>query len=214
MNFSDLENDVLLACPGVPPPLLKDAIFRTVWSFAHMSRTWRESMAPLTLVAGQHTYALTAPTGAAPMGVLRCKHVPSGMPLEPISERDLDHEFPGWEDNAANAPSMYFQPTADTIRVVYTPSENVVDALDIGVLLVPAADATAVPDGVFFEYRDALIAGARARLQAMPNMPWTSPEYAMANAGVYEQAVRQARQNVFKSRTRGPSRLHGPEFGF
>lgn len=214
MNLADLHNEVLLDCPSVPPPLLEDAAYRAAWHFCHTARLWRETLAPLALVAGQAAYPLTGPAGTQVLGVVRCKDRLSGLPLTPKTELELDTEFPGWEDIRATGPSMFFQPSGNVLRLVYTPDQDQADAMDVRVFLAPATAATVLPDETFLEHRDALIAGARGRLQRMPGRPWSNPDQALLNTAIFEQAAHDARRSAFKSGTRGPSVMHGTEFGF
>jgi hypothetical protein len=214
MNLPDLYNEVLMTCPDAPPPLLADAVYRAAWQFCYISRLWRVNLPPLSLVAGQATYDLVGPAGTAALGVTRCRDLISGLPLTPTTELELDREHPGWEDNQAASPSMFFQPRSAILQVVYTPSTDVPDALSVRVFVAPDSVAAALPDDLFMEHRDAILAGARGRLQVMPNRPWSNVDQANMNAALFEQAAYAARQTALKSGTRGPLRMHGPEFGF
>lgn len=215
MNLSDLYNEVLVDCPGAPEPLIADTLVTVLRDFCSRTRFWRQNLTPVNLVAGQAEYPLAAPADTEIVVLTLVQFTPSpDWPLVPRSTIELDRELPGWRAAQASRPAFYYQPTAGSIRPVYTPSEDVPGGLLATAALRPTKAATQMDDDLHREYGDEIVAGAKARLQAAPNKPWSAPDFAALNAGVFADAVRRARIRVFKSNTLGATTAVAPPFGF
>ena len=211
MNLSDLLNDVLVDCPGAPEPLIIDALIIALREFCNRTRFWQQSLSPINLVAGQAIYPLNPPTNTEIVSVMQAR---TGHLLVSASTNDLDRDFPGWRDAQARQPVFYFQPSMDSIHVVYKPSENISNGLSVIAALRPARNATTMDDEIYREFGNEIISGAKAHLQLAPNKPWSAPDHAAANALAFSTAINRARIRVFKSNTRGPTIAVAPAFGF
>ena len=211
MNLSNLLNDVLVDCPGAPEPLIVNALITALREFCNRTRFWQHELPPINLIAGQAVYPLNPPTDTEIVSVVQAR---SEHLLAPSSVNLLDRSFPGWRDAQARQPVFYFQPSMDSIHVVYKPSENISSGLNVIVALRPSRNATTMDDEIYREFGNEIIAGAKARLQVIPNKPWSSSDYATVNAMIFASAIDRARIRVFKSNTRRPMMAVAPEFGF
>lgn len=215
MILEDLYHEIAIDCPGAPEPLINNALVTALREFCNRTRFWRRDLVPVDLVAGQAEYTLTAPDDSEIVTLALVQFTPSpDLPLVPRSTIELDRDFPGWRNSQASQPAFYYQPTANTIRPVYTPSENVAGGLAVTAALRPTMAATEMDEGVYQEYGSEIVAGAKARLQMSPGKPWSAPDFATLNAGLFAGAVGRARIRVFKSNTLGPTTAVAPEFGF
>lgn len=65
--------------------------------------------------------------------------------------------------------------------------------LTVEASLKPSKTATTIPTEVYTDFEEALHSGARARLYAMPNKPWSNPNQVKFERTMFEDAVRDAR---------------------
>jgi len=65
--------------------------------------------------------------------------------------------------------------------------------LSVEAALKPSKTATTIPTEVYTDFEEALHAGARARLYAMPNKPWSNANQVRFERAMFEDAVRDAR---------------------
>jgi hypothetical protein len=65
--------------------------------------------------------------------------------------------------------------------------------LSVEAALKPSKTATTIPTEVYTDFEEALHSGARARLYAMPNKPWSNANQVKYERAMFEDAVRDAR---------------------
>lgn len=165
--------------------------------FFRLSRIWRsaDNATLFTTVAGQLTYAYTAPSnaelgavhaawnGSTPLDVLESGE---GLTFDPTESSDKFAVGARAIDVFIVAPA----PVSDGIVVKGTVS------------YVPSVAAAGIPTAAWNEWGKRLAAGAAARLIAMPNQRWASPNSEGPLRTMFMQAVFEASNEAGPSMAR------------
>jgi hypothetical protein len=105
----------------------------------------------------------------------------------------------------------YLDIQEDTVIRIY-PS-RVGDVFDGEAICVPLESATEVPDSLYNEWVEPIVAGAKARLLSMPQKNWTNPEYSIELRRVARRGMRSANRKFNKNRTRNSLAVQPRSFG-
>lgn len=213
VTYEQLVPDVALDVIGAAEPLMVDALRKSAIQFCRQSRGWRETLAPVDLTANTPQVVLVPPAKSYVLDVIRARHIPTDSKVFPRTREQLDASRSGWEVEVADRPIFFFLPKLNTVRLVPMASATTAGALEFDVALVPTHDSDGIADELDLEYRAAIVAGAKAVLQAMPQKEWTDAASANMNASIFAEGVREARRRAYRSRTRGPLSARPVEFG-
>lgn len=194
-KYTDLFNDVLPQVPGCSTDLAEYAIKGAVIEFCKDSWVWKHYPDRQTMTSGESEYALEAPAGADVTATISVAL--DGTPIDPITREAAE---------ADSTLSGYVQDEVDTIVLVPTPDETIVNGLSFVLALQPRRASSAFPSWIDIKYRDALAAGARARLKAMPNKPWSDAKGAEADRKIFDDEKANARALGVSALTRAPTR--------
>ena len=170
------------------------------------SRIWRYTPTAIDSVASQSTYPLTPPSGSEVSDVLWASYNSQVPNLSPASHADLDVLFPeGWR--AEEGDVQYFYVTNDQeLRLVKIPSEGVTGGIELEIALIPAFDATTLPDFLFANWRNEIAMGARAKLQMQKAKPWSDSAGARDAMRDFNAAIGEATYTADRSNTTAPIR--------
>lgn len=198
-KYTDLFNEVLPELPGVGTDLAANAIRNTVIEFCQMSWCWRSFMDPAPVLAKINAYELDPPTGADVVQVLVVKV--DGKEIDPISEDDLTATCPRWQTETGT-PKYFLTDDPSQILLAPVPDTKIANGLTITLALQPTRTSTNFPSWIWTRYFDALSAGAKARLMAMPGKPWTSPQLYQLYRAQFETGAAVAKMESMKSLSR------------
>lgn len=172
--------------PGLkfcPNPLIKQETIDVLRDFCARTRLWYERLADITIVAGTESYPLTSTSG----DIASARRVEvNGIAIDPADERTLDREHAKWRTQQGEVWAYYIGQDR-TLHLVYTPANA--GTLSVWVNLMPALTATTVQGFLFNDHRDVITLGAKARLLAHPNRPWSNPSAAEVYRQQYEDKV-------------------------
>lgn len=202
-KYTELFNEVLPELPGVGEALATNAIRNAIIEFCQGSWCWRYFMDPMPVLARINTYELDPPTGAEVVHALVVKV--NGKPLEATNEDDLTAQHPRWQTETGT-PKYYLTDEPGQIILAPVPDTKIVGGLVVTVALQPTRTSTTFPTWIWSRYFDALAAGAKARLMAMPGKPWTNPQLFQIYRGQFEAGMAGAKFEAMKSLSRGPLR--------
>lgn len=192
---------------GCPDPTLNQAIVMAAIEFCRESQSWTETLDPVTLVNGTRDYELDVPMNAY-LYTVRDVWVGSRR-LSPALQSDVSRDETGSE------PSTYNMAADRTMLSVYPVPAAVMGAsLVVRATFTPTASATTLPDYLGHRYMDAVTSGAKARLMAMPGVPWSNPQLAVYYKSVLDAAVITARIEEAHDRVPGTIFVKPRSFGF
>lgn len=173
--------------------------------FCNLSMVLRERLAPSETVAGVAQYD----TNESPFTRVTRVHKVwvAGVELQAVSAQDAF---------LASAPVQ--RPTAffvtregDDILVNLYPTPDAVYPLQVEVVLRPSRGATMLDDGLFDIWLEPVIEGAKARLMAIPDQPFSNPAGAKQAAQLAFTLTQKARVDGSFGRVVGGMRV-APRF--
>lgn len=189
-RYSDLVNAVLRETPEAPHALIESEARAAVMDFCRRSRYWTETEV-LLLEPGIGEYRLRPIDNGRIDQILRAQFASANGGYRTLDKSDR-RLFMGLND--AGDPTTYAE-SADRIYLhpIYP---NPAGVVNLHVVLVPLQSSMSFPDHIEERWREALVAGASARLLMHSNKPWTNENKAMLLQQKFDLAVRDARQNA------------------
>ena len=191
-----LKNDVRLECLSAPELLIEHQIQRTIIDFCERSQIWQEDVGPLQVIAGIDTYEISA---SRTERVVQVKDVYAENDSGDLVEFEYGAGLCSW--------SWYHDGP-------YNISVAPLEYLEGRQLIIVAALTPQLYSGQFKfsrivtdEYFDAIAAGAKSRILAVPGKEWTNPQMAAANKAMYEQALNGAMVRAGRDHARIPHRV-------
>lgn len=186
-TLDDFSKFILPDVHGCPSMVAEQAVLDSAIMFCEESRCHREQLADITLVASTPTYNIVTPTDTVISSIIW-----AGLDGTEIfrSTRDrIEFQVPSWR-TATGTPTHVVMDDIRTIRTVPIPTGAA--ALNLEAYLKPSATATTIQDFIYQEWHEVIAAGAKARLFAMANKPWTSAPQAESNGAVYTALINAA----------------------
>lgn len=183
--------------PGVAIFQIESHLRDAAREFFRLSRIWRsaDGITLFTTVGSQSSYTYTPPTNAE----LAAVHA-AWVGTDPLDVMEAGE-------------GLTFDPTvtSDTFAVGARATDTFITApapVSAGLVVkgtvsyVPADDAVGIPTAAWNEWGKRLAAGAAARLIAMPNQRWASPNSEGALRSMFMQAVFEASNEAGPSMAR------------
>ena len=192
--------DVVPAAQLCPNPIIRREIVNACRDLCDRTMLWVSKLDPIDVVADEAEYQLAA-SGAEIAGVDRAKF--NGKTIYPVSETALDEDESQddktfWRDKTTDIPERYFVTFEKKLRLVYIPDANLTSGLEVWVYTIPLISATAVPAFLWENFKDMITDGAKGRLKAISDMPWSDMELAGAFLGSYEAQMTTAKQKKYQ----------------
>lgn len=187
-----------------PEMQLRDAVLRAAIDFCKRTGILHKSFDIVT-VAGQAAYAVVGSldAGTEIHEIVYVKRPDAVYPLDPSSAADFEEQ--GWDDTArASDPSHYY---LDGQNIMLGPVPSGIETLKVKVHIRPTSTATTLPDAIGGNYREIIAHGAKAILMAMRNKPWTDPEGAALNAGLFDSFIDRERVRIARGASKKPLRV-------
>jgi len=195
--IDDLLPEIVPECPGVPDPLATLAVRRAAREFCRRSTWWRESLAAIDTVAGTASYTL-APASAESMIVSVVD--PVMHVKEPVYRKTRrwlgENAGLNWDTNTGEIADYYLMTDEKTLRLVPIPTVAQTGGLEVTVVLQPTPTATNLDTDLYNQWYEAIAYGAKAYLQVQTDKPWSSPQDARVNAGLFEDKIHEAFSRV------------------
>lgn len=213
MTLDNFLPHVLVELPGCSDPLVKQTLLSCAIEFCQMSLCWDEVQDPVALVDNTRDYDLEAPSGAVPYLV---KSVWVGArQLTPVTLRNLQSVLPGWRDATGSEP-MYYNAAIDRSQLsVYPLPLNTNGAtLVVRVALAPRRNASVLPDFLGDQYLDAIAAGVKSRLMAMPGQAWSNLPLVPFYRQTFLDGIFTAKAEMLHERVVGTVTVAPRAFGF
>jgi hypothetical protein len=202
--WSNWFTDLLPQLPGCPDPQIEHELRRACQDFFERSRAWQVVQAPIAISASQTTFDI-APTDAGQELVRLEAAWLDGRRLEVAGVGDMDASFADdWQAHTGST-SHLVQITPGTALLYPIPLAASVTGIKLRLSVRPSEAATGIPDDMFVKYRDALGAGARARLMLQSEKKWSDPGVGALNAAMFDAAINKA--SISAARSFGTGRI-------
>lgn len=216
MQPSAFLSRVLTDVPGCPDVLALQAIVDAAVELFDETGIWSVVGEPALMSSLLDLYEPDSISGAR---VDRIKAVWCG-------KRQLVHKInsalydalPDWQTARAPEPSYYNSPDGSSVRVYPMPF-NVAPGttLTIEAIYVPKDDLSSsqptIPDRFGLQYRDAIVAGAKARLMLTPDRKWTNERLSGFHRSKFEEALSEVRIRAIHEGQQGSIYVRPVSFG-
>lgn len=183
--------DVLPSLPGCPESTVLRAIRDSAIEFCNRSQIWRHEIEPFPVVKGIADYQLEIPDGAHIAAFIRVKYADRSAPLQLRTTEELDDTMPGWR-SLEGLPAHFVQYGPDSILLDRLPKETKLNALSATLALKPTNTATMVADILYFDWKEEIADGARARLMFDANRQWSNPQLAAMKHERFQEGIHRA----------------------
>ncbi|MGH8910019.1 MAG: hypothetical protein ACRD0K_26875 [Egibacteraceae bacterium] len=205
--------------PGAPLPLIEHHIREAVREFCESTLFWRETFVQ-SLIADAHTYFLVPdvvltgdpPVAAIPYLVQRINRVNVlnvEPPLDAMNETALDAFDLHWRTKSGEA-FAYLQPAPNQIRIVYTPTVDVAEALSVEMAVKPLPNAPELfNDDILDHHLDDIAAGVKAAMMLSPRKTYSDPAMGKMYSEKFKAACGAAATRRARDYTRLPMRVRG-----
>lgn len=186
---------VLPYVPGCPAPQVDLALVDAAREFCKRTRAWVNQAAAQEGTGSQQAYNFVFPSESELVEVLRATVAGEDMAI--LSSREMPAD---WQEASPETDTLVDAIVVNNLNTafrVYPPPASG-DDIVIYQALQPTLAATGVGDIIYTEYAEAMASGAKYRLMAMPNKPWTNMDFAPFERAAFEDGIRMAANRVFR----------------
>lgn len=193
---------VLPYADSVPLPAAKVAIAKAANQFCSQSLLWQEEYPEVEVHPGKFV-EIPVPKSVMVVKVMSAAY--DGLRLTSTSRDEL---------NSTNAidyrlfdgpPKFFFQAAGNVLRLVPEPIKHGV--LSVVVALAPTPEATEVPTSLYTRFWEAIANGALADIKQIQGQPFSDPKAALAYKSLFQQGVREAKNEAVRSLGRTVGRV-------
>lgn len=204
ISLESLLPKIMPYAPGCPEPLALASIIQAAQVFCERTRLWRDQ--DQFNVTPTSYNIVCAPEGAELFEIENALF--NGLPLEPKSLADLDHEMPDWREREDTQARWITQVTPGSVIVVPKASGS----LRLSTILQPTNDADQLPDFIINEHARTLADGALAEILITPNQSFTAPDRAQFFSMRFEARLTELTSKSIKGQQRAKMRTRGHFF--
>lgn len=187
MKIDDALTFILVDMPSCPAPLASQNLLLAAREFCRESRCWKQELDPIPLVSGTRDYDLMPDNNQAQVFLVErveCPGMPPLVVLDSTQNRSVD-----WLTATGQPQRVRVSEDMQTLQLYPLPSGEALAALHVTVRLIPKLTATLLPDSILERHIEALAQGAKARLMAMSNRPWSDPAGSSMNRALFAAAM-------------------------
>lgn len=195
---------VYIDCPGVPNPMMDDAIRRAAREFCKKTQALTVEV-NITLAVADNSYAPTMATGTEILAVESLRRPTSGTRITPeyLVARSVDHITA--QTTSTGAPTVYAATDDSPLEIVLYPTPTAIETLTAKVVFMPTKTAATLDDRLANLHLEAVTEYAKYWLQSQPDKPWSNPDAAMASNRQFESfasaAIIRRNQNITNTPT-------------
>lgn len=173
---------VQLDCPGVPLPVMDDAIRRGAREFCKLSYAIQSDIT-IAMVVSTRDYAPTLSSGTEVITLLSLKR----SATEFLTAKSQDY-IDGLAANTGS-PSVYCILETDPLSVRVFPTPTAIENLTAKFVLMPTQTATTVDSRLFDWYLEGVVAYAKYWLMKQQNKPWSNTDEAEFSYHLFETKI-------------------------
>lgn len=205
-QLKDFRQELSLSVGNVYEPILDRSISGAAIEFCDKTRLWVEELNPLTIVSGVSEYDLDYDCiNRVLIDLTEVFHDDHQIYPEPVI--NLKRMYRDWRSRTADNPNNYYISGQDKIRLFPGLNANTTGQLTFHGTFKPHRKSTEVPDTLYNDYFDAIIAGAEYRLHSMKGKSWYSPNDSMESKDRFLRFIGDGKIEAKKSRTNAPFKL-------
>lgn len=204
--LKDFRPDIKMSVGNVHEPIIDRAISGAAIEFCDKTRLWSEELNPLVLTPEISEYELDYDCITRVLIGLTEVYI-DGAHLAPVPLANLNKMVRDWRSKTALKPTNYYLSEPNKIQLYPAPNADASGELTFRGSFKPHRKSTELPDFIYNDYYDAIVAGAEYRLHSMKGKSWYSPNDAMESKQVFNGYVDDGKIRSRKSRTNGTVKL-------
>ena len=198
VTFDQFLPEIQPEVPGVPYPVVINAIRNACFDFCRRSLVWNEFQSQKAYTQGTAEYVLTPATGAQIVQVLSLI-IDDGRLIPPGSTDETVQARPQWRTQEGLV-EWFIQPSPGVVHFVAVPNGS--GTFVPQVAYAPARDASSVDASLYDLYLEDIKYGALWKLKSIVGEPWADPAGAAYYADLFNRGIGRA----VSERTRNNSR--------
>lgn len=165
-------DEIMPDLPGCDLPIALHAIRNSAIEFCERTGVIKTELDTQRLNANERIVDIDSPGSLIQVLKVMSAKV-NGKSITPMTEDDLDKWDANWRIKTGTV-YHYTQHNPTQLILAFTPSE--ISLLDLTVITAPSTTANAVDDLLFNRFKESIGYGAKYKLKAMRNKPWSDPE--------------------------------------
>ena len=198
-KFAEYTKYAASYCPNLPGIVFKRAMLSASREYFTKTHAWKE-IVPLTLVPGISSYEIPEPYDADLIDSIKDVWLKDKF-LSPLPREYLTSD--------TGTPRYFSTPTKKTINLYPIPKKSGV--LNITLTLKPAFEADEMPDEIFQEHFEGLMAGAIFEVKRMPG-DWYDPKNAFVFKQEFVQFIEDKRIELMRGSNNSEVFIEYPNF--
>lgn len=183
--------DVLPHVRGCPDPTVTQHLQRAAAEFFRRTRAWVEWLDAVTGDGDRTEIDLETPSGSTVVMLERV--LVDEKPVAVASHRSMSLSTSEMDGDGVGS--------ADRLSVVFAQAPADGAAVRIHVSLSPSRTSAGIPDDLFEHHADPIVAGALARLFALPKTEWADGQLAAYHSARFENFVGQRAYRAWRGET-------------
>lgn len=204
---------LLPSVPGCTDPLARQALLDAAIEFCEQTQIVRVITDPQPVSADVASYSVDIPSSQR---VTLVQHAWYGnRELKPAPSEIISNAkfYNGTASGPDAVPAYFYEGAVGEVQVYPIPGSLANQSLVFRVATKPSRSATQVENVLYEDWAEAIVAGARERLHAIPDVPFSSAN-AMATAmALFNQGISRARSEAQRGRIRGSISAQPRSFG-
>ena len=202
MNLIDITewyNDIRVEAPAAPNPLIADKVRLAAIEVCKRTMVSRETLDLIDIEAGVKQYKIEPPSSCLRIWrVLWMKTVNGTSPLHPVSRHNLISQGVDWERATGEAATDWVQIKNDIVQLWPAPTKDLDEELEAHVAFIPDPRTPKIDDRLYFYYKEAVIAGALAKLLIMSGTEWFDRQSAIDREREFQAEISKILANTQK----------------
>ena len=186
-------------CPKLPGIVFNRAMLSAAREYFTQTQSWKETVL-INTVAESDTYNIPAPVGTDLIDTID---------RVTLNNKDLTPLPFEYNNENAGTPLYFATPTKSTMRFYPIPDESA--AVTVTLNLKPAFTTTEMPDAIFNEHFEGLLAGCIAEIKRMPG-DWYDPQAASMHRREFEQLIDKKRIELMRGSNNANVGIQYPSF--
>lgn len=204
-SYDNLVRDIILYAPHCTEAIAAHAAKMTTIDFCRRTHWWKITTDPLDLIADESTYDVEVPNGTEAIAVVAAWY--NNRPLWPMGFSTRNRfQFRNLTTHSGS-PQAFSNDSPSQLVLLPVPQNDETGALVLTVAVQPKRSSQVADAEMMERYFDALVYGSLARVLAIPNQPFTSPDAALAREKQYREEVTKAKIDANKALTAASLRV-------
>lgn len=198
-NITEWYNDIRVEAPAAPNPLIADKIRLAATEVCKRTMVSRETLDLIDIEAGVKQYKIEPPSSCLRIWrVLWMKTMHGTSPLTPASRHNMISGGFDWERATGEAATNWIQIKNDIVQLWPAPTKDLSEELEAHVAFIPDPRTPKLDERLYVYYKEAIVAGALAKLLCMPGTEWFNRESAMFREREFQAEISKITANTQK----------------